>query len=228
MTDMRASDLVARRIQETRRKRGWKAKDLAAECSRIGAPQITTAVIANIETGRRDAKGNRRRDLTIDELLVFAYALGVRPADLLDTDSYEHISFMQYEVPARDVADWVRGKAWAPIQTVIADGFARCGSCGVAVRVGYDDDSAIYRYYCTNEDCARPVACPVKDIDEYVRQRVFSVMEGAATETAHPPISEGWLAFPLKDKREIIHALIRSITIFPEETRIRWAWEAGE
>jgi len=41
----------------------------------LGATQLTPAVIANIETGRRDDRGRRRREITIDELLVFAYAL---------------------------------------------------------------------------------------------------------------------------------------------------------
>ena len=81
--DARASDLVAQRITELRRLRRWSAKALAGQCAEAGAPEITAAVIANIETGRRGPDGIRRRDVTVDELLAFAAALGVKPGDLL-------------------------------------------------------------------------------------------------------------------------------------------------
>jgi hypothetical protein len=55
---------------------------LAKRCAEIGAPEITRAVIANIETGRRK-DGKRRREVTVDETLTLAYALDVPPALLI-------------------------------------------------------------------------------------------------------------------------------------------------
>ena len=83
MTPKRASDLVAERLKEARQRRSWTAEDLAARCAEIGAPEITRSVIANIETGRRDERGRRRRAVTVEELLSLAYALEVPPVLLL-------------------------------------------------------------------------------------------------------------------------------------------------
>ncbi len=80
----RTSDLVAENVKRVRRARGWSAQRLAEECATLGAPELSAAVIANIETGRRDrATGLRRRDVSLDEWLVFAAALNVSPSDLL-------------------------------------------------------------------------------------------------------------------------------------------------
>lgn len=81
--DKRPSDYVARTIRERRDHLGWSAKRLAEECARLGAPELTSAVIANIEHGRPDKDGRRRRDVTVDELLVLSYALAVPPLLLL-------------------------------------------------------------------------------------------------------------------------------------------------
>lgn len=76
------SDVVAARVKELRRRRGWSAQELANRCVELGAPKVTAATIANIETGRM--KDDRRtRMLTVDELLVFALALDVPPLLLL-------------------------------------------------------------------------------------------------------------------------------------------------
>ena len=66
-----------------RQRRGWTARDLAARCASLGAPQITHTVITNLETGRPGPDGRRRRDVTVDELLIFAAALDVPPLYLL-------------------------------------------------------------------------------------------------------------------------------------------------
>jgi transcriptional regulator with XRE-family HTH domain len=80
------SDVVARRIREIRRRREWSAARLAEECAKCGFPQLTEPVINNIESGRRDKHGRRRRDVTVDELDAFARVLGVPPAELLDLE----------------------------------------------------------------------------------------------------------------------------------------------
>jgi hypothetical protein len=83
MTDETVSDVVAGRVREARRARGWLTGDLAARCAELGHPELTENVIENIESGRRDRDGRRRRDVTVDELRAFADALGFSPADVL-------------------------------------------------------------------------------------------------------------------------------------------------
>jgi transcriptional regulator with XRE-family HTH domain len=80
MTARRASDFVADRVRQLRQRRGLTAEGLAARCAEIGAPEITRSVIANIETGRMGPDGRRRRDVTVDELFILAFALEVPPA----------------------------------------------------------------------------------------------------------------------------------------------------
>lgn len=77
------SDLVGSAVRRYRDLHGWTAQQLADECAEAGAPGITAAVLANIETGRRAKDGQRRRDVTVDEWLVLARALSVPPVLLL-------------------------------------------------------------------------------------------------------------------------------------------------
>jgi transcriptional regulator with XRE-family HTH domain len=79
----RVSDIVALNVKALRAVNGWSAKQLAAECAAAGAPEITSAVVANIETGRRGDDGRMRRDVTVDELLALARTLNVSPATLM-------------------------------------------------------------------------------------------------------------------------------------------------
>ncbi len=80
------SDIVANGIRTLRRSRGWSRDHLAERCARLGYPALTAPALANIETGRRDARGRRRRDVTVDELFVFAEAFGT-PVDALLTEA---------------------------------------------------------------------------------------------------------------------------------------------
>jgi transcriptional regulator with XRE-family HTH domain len=77
------SDTVAEQVTRWRKHRGWNREELATRCKDIGMPQLTAASITNIESGRRQ-NGVRRRQITVDELLVLAAALRV-PAFLLIT-----------------------------------------------------------------------------------------------------------------------------------------------
>jgi transcriptional regulator with XRE-family HTH domain len=79
VTSKRPSDIVGERVKKIRQDRRWTAEALAMRCP----PEITRSVIANIETGRRDAHGQRRRDVTVDELVSLAHALEVAPILLL-------------------------------------------------------------------------------------------------------------------------------------------------
>ncbi len=90
----RPSDHVAHAVRRRRDDLGWSARRLAEECERLGAPELTAAVIANIEHGRPDQQGRRRREVSVDELLVLAYALAIPPLLLLvplgDRDDDDH------------------------------------------------------------------------------------------------------------------------------------------
>jgi transcriptional regulator with XRE-family HTH domain len=78
-----ASDGVAARARQLRQRRGWSAARLAERCAEVGAPQLTASVIANIESGRRDKQGRRRRHVTVEELVALATALQTSPLVLL-------------------------------------------------------------------------------------------------------------------------------------------------
>ncbi len=67
-----------------RKARGWQPADLAARCAELGHEELTENVIENIESGRRDKGGRRRRSVTVDELRVLADALGFSPVDVLN------------------------------------------------------------------------------------------------------------------------------------------------
>src|SRR6266540_4947288 len=77
------SDTVAHRVRELREGRDWSGARLAEECAKAGYPQLTAEVIGNIERGRRDSGGRRRRDVTVDELFAFARVFGLSPGFLL-------------------------------------------------------------------------------------------------------------------------------------------------
>jgi hypothetical protein len=75
---------VAEQIRKHRERLGLSREDLAQECAKLGAPQLTAAAIINIEVGRKNPEtGKRRREVSVDELLVFAYAMAVPPLQLM-------------------------------------------------------------------------------------------------------------------------------------------------
>ncbi|HTJ68766.1 MAG TPA: helix-turn-helix transcriptional regulator [Actinospica sp.] len=80
------SDVVGDRIRATRKRRGWSAQKLADQLAAAGAPELSMFVISNIESGRRKADGKRRREVSVDELFLIAYVLGVPPVHLLVPD----------------------------------------------------------------------------------------------------------------------------------------------
>ncbi|MGW6879271.1 helix-turn-helix domain-containing protein [Streptomyces goshikiensis] len=114
------SDAVAQRAQELRKRQGLTAKDLAERCRLIGAPGLTASVIANIESGRRDLNGRRRRQVTLEEWLILAQALNVAPIHLLvpiggDKDDYKIVPkgptpHGTHRAPLGEIRAWVRGE----------------------------------------------------------------------------------------------------------------------
>lgn len=83
------SDVIADQVRRHRTRLGLSREQLAAECARLGASELTYAAIVSIELGRRDKTGKRRREVSVDELLVLGLALAVPPLLLafpLDTE----------------------------------------------------------------------------------------------------------------------------------------------
>jgi transcriptional regulator with XRE-family HTH domain len=106
------SDYAASRIREVRRLRGMSVPGLAEQCASLGVPGITKAVIENIENGRRDEAGKRRRNVTVDELMVIALALNCPPLYLLippdDQEDLYPITPAE-ALPRFEVAAWFTG-----------------------------------------------------------------------------------------------------------------------
>lgn len=73
------SAVIAAQIRKRREQLGLNREQLAERCATHGAPQLTHAAITNIETGRPDKAGKRRRDVSVEELLVLARALDASP-----------------------------------------------------------------------------------------------------------------------------------------------------
>ncbi|MEV6820186.1 helix-turn-helix transcriptional regulator [Nocardiopsis dassonvillei] len=112
MTSETVSDIVAQRVRQLRKSQGMKATDLAEKCRELGMPHLTAATISNIETGRRDKDGRRRRNIDVDELLVLAHALNVAPVHLMvptEGDDTPYPVLPSLQVP-RKLARWfIRG-----------------------------------------------------------------------------------------------------------------------
>lgn len=81
------SDMVAEQVRRLREERGMRRLDLAEKCAALGWPALTEGALGNIETGRRGEDGQRRREVTVDELFVLAEALDVAAGDLLGGNS---------------------------------------------------------------------------------------------------------------------------------------------
>lgn len=126
------SGVVGARVREVRRLRDWTAAQLAERCADLGAPEITSSVVTDLETGRRDkTTGRRRRNITVDELLVLALALDVAPVHLIaptypapgwgrqdgrndPNDAQLYAVTSTQEVPVYRVRSWVRGERPLP------------------------------------------------------------------------------------------------------------------
>lgn len=113
---------MAERMKEIRGRRGMTAAQLADRCAELGAPWITRAVIANIESGRPDKEGRRTRDVTVDELNILAYALEVAPPVLVaPVDANDRLRVTdELELDPLDAAEWLTaddsGVMWSAIR----------------------------------------------------------------------------------------------------------------
>ena len=162
------SDLVAAHIQLARKRQGVTAQQLAAKCTAIGAHQLSAAVIANIETGRRDTTGKRRRDVTIDELCAFALALGMQPADMLGPHEGFPIAQITSDIQSLpvDITAWMRGSNDSVVPSLLG-GIALCGACHVTVLARTTQGEIVY--FCANAACPGPrVNMTATGVDEWV------------------------------------------------------------
>lgn len=97
LVDMHSSpsEIIAAQVRRRRRQLDLNRQQLADRCASIGAAQLTPAALTNIETGRPDSSGKRRREVTVEELLALSHALGIHPVDLMvpgdaaDDDPYD-------------------------------------------------------------------------------------------------------------------------------------------
>lgn len=78
------SDVAAAQIRKHRERLRISREELAEECAKLGFPDLTAPAITNIETGRKNPRtAKRRREVTLDELVVFAHVLAVPPLLLM-------------------------------------------------------------------------------------------------------------------------------------------------
>lgn len=77
------SDVVAERVVQLRKAARLSREEFAERCRQLGEAGFSATALTNVETGRRDQEGRRRRKITADELPVFARVLGVPLAWLL-------------------------------------------------------------------------------------------------------------------------------------------------
>lgn len=110
--------VIAERVKELRKGRGWSAERLAAEMSAQGVPW-SRVVVTKLETGRRPG-------VTVAELLALARVLEVAPVhlivpplsaaelmpprDRLDRPPYVYAVTPRTVVPTVAVRGWLRGE----------------------------------------------------------------------------------------------------------------------
>lgn len=106
-------DAIASQVRKYRIHRNLSVRQLAEECARLGAPQLTAASLANIERGQDpDAKRAARRVL-VEELAVLARALHVPPVLLVfPLGQREEIDVL----PGKPVDTWAALKWWTGAQ----------------------------------------------------------------------------------------------------------------
>jgi transcriptional regulator with XRE-family HTH domain len=114
------SEVVARRVKEIRQKRRMTVAQLAARLDELGMPGLTEQALYNLEAGRPDPRGRRRRAISVDEMVALAQALDVLLLDLLApvNDSPDPIISTTGTMTATRVEfrEWARGERPLPSQ----------------------------------------------------------------------------------------------------------------
>jgi transcriptional regulator with XRE-family HTH domain len=116
VTNSGVSDRVGAKVREHRQRLGLTREQLAERCAELGADGITASVLVNIESGRPDKQGVRRRDVTVDEVLILAYALDVPPIVLfVEPDNHTPLPVTpKTQVSGWDALYWVTGEEEPP------------------------------------------------------------------------------------------------------------------
>lgn len=112
------SDVIGQQLQHHRRRLGLSRTDVAVRCAELGWPSLTEPVVGYIETGRPDAAGRRRREVTIDELVILSRALSVAPLELVTgAGARTEVEILPglFVTPGRALA-WLSGRAPLPGQ----------------------------------------------------------------------------------------------------------------
>lgn len=99
--------VIAARMKELRKSRGWSAAHLASEMKKVGIPW-DRSIVASFELGRRAS-------VTVEEFFALAYVLSVAPVHLmvppLDADDQAPYQLAPDVPPttADQARNWIRG-----------------------------------------------------------------------------------------------------------------------
>ncbi|MGW3854726.1 hypothetical protein [Micromonospora arida] len=140
---------MADEVTRLRKAAGLNRDQLAEQCAKRGHP-LTPATIANIETGRRDAEGRRRREVTVDELVVLADALDTVPALLVFPLGRSSVTEWvgQGSVSSWEAVQWFGGHGDNPIIPVgDMDGIERERANRLPIRLRGDYEQANRRLW---------------------------------------------------------------------------------
>jgi transcriptional regulator with XRE-family HTH domain len=146
-------DAIASQVRKYRLLRNWSVRQLAEECERLGAPQLTAPSLANIERGQVESARRTGRRVLVEELVVLARALQVPPALLVfplgGTDTIEVTPGEQ--VLTWEALKWFTGEAPFPHwQERDEDGFVVAEVGELADREAWEQGAApveLYRSY---------------------------------------------------------------------------------
>lgn len=97
--------VIAERVRELRKGRGWSAQRLAEELAQAGTPW-DRSVVANFENGRRAS-------VSVEEMFALAYVLDVAPVNLMVPTSPETVPYAptaSVVVSPMDAREWIRGR----------------------------------------------------------------------------------------------------------------------
>lgn len=194
------SDQVARNILELRQSRGWTRKDLAERCKSVGAAEVTTTVLVNIESGRRDKHGRRTRKITIDEVAALARALDVPPVLLVYPLGKEPECVMATTERWNTwlAVRWFSGEGPDPVEP---DGEREVGNPVLKLYRRHQAAIGAWKRALWDAKVA-PLWGRVHEKDEAARQRVADALnqaEAAAMEIATARVTMAELGYPLPD-----------------------------
>lgn len=104
---LRPGQILATRVREARKRRGWRQQDLADRLAKIGHRHMPRTTIAKIEQG-----GVRADRAQLWEVMALAAALGVPPVHLITPDDDGAIVQItaKIEAPAIVARGWIRGE----------------------------------------------------------------------------------------------------------------------